>query len=55
MISKKWLIVIIILVVLLILMILPIWCSSYYLPDQATQGVVEKTHCGSVFDLFLTF
>tara|TARA_Y100000310_G_scaffold249986_1_gene256135 strand:+ start:836 stop:1003 length:168 start_codon:yes stop_codon:yes gene_type:complete len=55
MISKKWLIAIIILVVLLLLMVLPIWCGSYYLPDQVTKGVVEKTYCGPIFDLFKTF
>ena len=49
--KKWWFWVIVAIVVLLIIAILPIWCSTYYLPDPLTQTAIEKTHCGPIFSM----
>ncbi|GEM_PF-5076851 len=53
--KKLSIIIIIVIAVLLILAFLPIWCNTYYLPDRAAEGVIEKTHCGPIFGIFKTY
>lgn len=50
---KKWWFWVIIVVVIIAL--LPIWCKTIYLPDQATQTVIEEVRCGSIFNLFAVY
>lgn len=54
--SKKWWFWLIILFIALIIMLsfLPIWCTTYYLPG-ANETVIEKTHCGPIYDVFQVY
>jgi len=52
--KKWWFWLIILFAALLILSFLPIWCTTYYLPG-ANETVIEKTHCGPIYDLFKVY
>ncbi|MBL7055283.1 hypothetical protein ISS07_00045 [Candidatus Woesearchaeota archaeon] len=47
--------IMVILIIILVLLVLPIWCNTYYLPDQATQTAIKQTSCGPIWNMFQVY